>query len=133
MRSVQQVLGGFSDAHRYEDTNAEQLAAHEAEVRSARAVAARRSPYWRELDGPALVWRPAVRAYVHADTDAMYREHPGTVFAPGTSTPVAELADLAYTVGAEGGLRFYERLTSTYTEHLQRQAAKERRRRGARA
>lgn len=129
MSRIRQMLGGFSDEHRVEGTSTEQREVHEADVRAARLAAARRHSLWSELDGPALVWRQGVRAYVHADTDALYRLHPGEVFAPGTANPLAENAGLSFYASAEGEVVFLERLTSpaTYTEHQQRQAEHERR------
>ncbi len=116
---------GFSDEHLVEGTTDAQRRAFEEEVRRARIVAARRQERWTELEEVDLVRRG--RVLVSATTDEMFQSYRGAAFAPGSASIMADHATLYFYV-RDHELVFLERLPRTWTEELERQAARERRR-----
>ena len=99
-------------------------------IRDARVEVARRNSAWTELEEVDLVRRH--RGWlVSAETDELFTLSRGVVFASGSVTVIADQAALYFYVDRAGGdLVFLEKIMSpaTWTEHLEQQAAKERRR-----
>ena len=94
------------------------------QVRPARLEVARRNPKWTELEEVDLV--PRGRGWlVSADTDAIYTPTRGVVFQPHSVNVIADQIELAFYVDREGDIVFLERLPFTWTEHLERRAARE--------
>jgi hypothetical protein len=97
--------------------------AFNAAVRPARLEVARRNAKWTEIANDLV---PRARGWlVSAETDAIYRGHAGVVFAPYSVTVVADQAELYYYVDRDGDLQFLERIPGTWTEHLEKRAARE--------
>jgi Zn-finger nucleic acid-binding protein len=98
--------------------------AYDAAVRPARLRIARGNQRWTEIEND-LVPRNRGRWLVSASTDAIYTPVRGVVFQPDSVNVIAELAPLYYYVDADDELHFFERLPGTWTEHLERLAARE--------
>ena len=94
------------------------------QVRPKRLEVARRNGRWTEIEND-LVPRLGGRWLVSAVTDLIYKRVLGTVFAPHSVTAIADRAELAFYVDRDGDLVFLEQLPGTWTEHLEKQAAKE--------
>jgi hypothetical protein len=98
--------------------------AYDAVVRPARLEVARRNPKWTEIENDLV---PRGRGWlVSAETDAIYTAVRGVVFAPYSVTVIADQAELYYYADRDGDLHFLERLPGTWTEHLEKRAARER-------
>lgn len=91
-------------------------------LRPARLEVARRMPRWMEVEDDFV---PRGRGWlVSASTDAIYTPTRGVVFQPHSITVIADQIELSFTV-VDGVLTFYERLPFTWTEHLEKRAARE--------
>lgn len=97
--------------------------AYDAVVRPARLEVARRNFKWTEIEND-LVPRNRGRFLVSAETDAIYTPVRGVVFAPYSVSVIADQTELYYFVD-DGELHFLERLPGTWTEHLEKHAARE--------
>jgi hypothetical protein len=98
--------------------------AYEEAVRPARLEVARRNSKWTEIENDLV---PRNRGWlVSASTDAICQPVRGVVFQPWTVTVTADQAALFYFVDDDGELHFLERIPGTWTEHLEKQAARER-------
>ncbi len=66
--------------------------------------------------------------------DKIYVPHKGVVWNADTAVPMADAVELAFTVGDNGELRFYERVMrpATWSEYVKRQADKEHQKTAAR-
>lgn len=116
----------FSDTAGVEDALAARRPAIEEEVRQARLVAARRSSMWTEIEDDFV---PRGRGLlVSASTDHVYAPVRGVVFVTASVTIIADQSPLYFVVGDDGELAFYERQPQTWTEMLERQAERDRRR-----
>ena len=97
--------------------------AYAEKIRPERLKIARRNPRWTEIEDDFV---PRGRGYlVSAATDHVYTPMCGVVFQPDSVNVIAEFAPLYFTVDADDELTFYERQPWTWTEHLEKQAAKE--------
>lgn len=95
-----------------------------AAIRVKRLEIARSVSHWTEVDEADLVER---RPYlVSATSDQLYTPHRGIVFAYGSVDLVEQTARLAFFV-REGELVFLEPVGQTYSELLERRAARRRR------
>lgn len=95
-------------------------------MREARIAAARRNPRFTEIPDD-LVTRG--RCLVSAATDEVYLPHRGAVFERSSAGLVADMAELVFTVNAEGELRFLDRRPGTWSDVVERQAKRDRARR----
>ena len=93
-------------------------------VRPARLEVARRNSRWTEIEND-LVPRLGGRWLVSASSDRIYQRVLGTVFLPYSVSAIADRTELAFYVDDDGELVFLEQLLGTWTEHLEKQAAKE--------
>lgn len=94
-------------------------------LRPARLEVARRNSKWTEIDAADLVPRGPRDAWlVSAANDAVYEHYRGVVFAPGSVTMIADRAPVFFSL-VDGELVFYERLPFTWTQHLEKRAARE--------
>jgi hypothetical protein len=59
-------------------------------------------------------------------TDAVYQPCRGVVFQPHTITAIADQAALFFVVDDAGDLQFFERLPGTWSEYVEKRAARER-------
>jgi hypothetical protein len=92
------------------------------QLRPARLEVARRIPKWTEIEND-LVSRG--RGWlVSANDDAVYTPVRGVIFQPYSVNVVADQAELSFYVG-DGELHFLERLPFTWTQHLEKRAARE--------
>jgi Zn-finger nucleic acid-binding protein len=98
--------------------------AYAEKVRPERLKAARRNSRWLEIEND-LVPRLGGRWLVSASSDRIYQRVRGTIFLPHSVTAVADQSELAFYVDEDGDLVFLEQLRGTWTEHLEKQAAKE--------
>ena len=98
--------------------------AYDAAVRPVRLKIARGNHKWREIEND-LVPRNQGRWLVSASTDAIYTPVRGVVFLPDSVNVIAEHAPLHYYVDADDELHFFERLPGTWTQHLEKRAARE--------
>ena len=94
-------------------------------IRAARVEVARRNSKWTEVEESALVSRG--RLLVHADDDTVYKPYRGVVFATGSTTVIPDYTALHFYV-RDGELTFLELEPGTWSEHIAKQAEKERRR-----
>ena len=95
-------------------------------LRPARLEVARRNSRWTEIEND-LVERLGGRWLVSASSDRIYRRLLGPVFVPYSIEAIADRSELAFYVDPDGDLVFLEQLPRSWTEHLEKQAAKERR------
>ena len=67
------------------------------------------------------------RWFVSASTDAIFAPYRGAVWTADSIVPLGDTAELSFVVGEGDQLRFYERVRhpSTWSEYVQRQAAKQ--------
>jgi hypothetical protein len=65
------------------------------------------------------------RWMVSASNDRIYTSVRGTVFAPHSVNAIADRTELAFYVDHDGELHFFEQLPGTWTEHLEKKAARE--------
>ena len=92
-------------------------------LRPARLEAARRNPKWTEIEDDLV---PRARGWlVSAETDAIYTRVRGIVFAPYAVSVISDHAPLAFYADRDGELVFLERIPGTWTEHLEKRAARE--------
>ena len=92
-------------------------------VRPARLEVARRQPKWTEIENDRV---PRGRGWlVSASTDAIYTPTRGVVFAPHSVNVIADRTALSFYVDDQGDLHFLEQLPGTWTEHLEKRAARE--------
>ena len=98
--------------------------AYDEAVRPARLEAARRMPKWTEIESD-LVPRNRGRWLVSASSDHIYQPVSGVVFASYSVTVIADRTALWFYVDDEGELHFFERLPFTWTQHLEKRAARE--------
>ena len=98
--------------------------AYAEKVRPARLEVARRNQFWgdRERSLP----RVGGRWLVSASTDRIYQRVRGTVFAPHSVSAIADRTEMSCYVDEDGELVFLEQLHGTWTEHLEKHAARER-------
>ena len=73
-----------------------------------------------------LVPRLGGRWLVSASTDRIYQRVRGTVFAPHSVSAIADRTEMSYYIDEDGELVFLEQLHGTWTEHLEKHAARER-------
>ena len=92
------------------------------QLRPARLDAARRNPKWTEVEDDFV---SRGRWFVSASTDHIYMPARGVVFAAYSVTVIADQAELSFFVDDDGDLRFFERVPGTWTEHLEKRAARE--------
>ena len=98
---------------------------YDAAVRPARLKIARGNLKWTEIEND-LVPRNQGHWLVSASTDAIYTPVRGVVFQPDSVNLIAEYAPLHYFVDDDDDeLHFFERLPGTWTEHLEKRAARE--------
>ena len=73
--------------------------------------------------------------FVSATTDELFQPYRGVAFDPQSAWPMSDNIDLRYFVGQDGEIVFFEKVSNpaTYTEFLERQAAKEARKAAPRA
>lgn len=92
----------------------------EEEIRAARVRFARGNQNWEELERPHLVRRGPW--LVHEPSDRLFVVYRGTVFS--RSANFAEATTLAFTVGPDDTLTFFERVRhpATWSEVVERQA-----------
>jgi hypothetical protein len=96
-------------------------------VRPARLDVARQNPKWTELQEVDLV--PRGRGYlVSAVSDRIYQRVQGVVFASYSVNVIADQTELSFYVDRDGELHFLEQIPGTWTQHLEKQAARQRRR-----
>jgi hypothetical protein len=119
------VLGGPSTL---EEKEAAERATIEAQLRQARLEVARRTSRWTEIQDDFVPRGRNGYWLVSAASDHVYTRVRGTVFPAWSAAPMADVSGLYFTVDANGELTFYERQPWTWSEHVARQAAKERRR-----
>ena len=108
-----------------EEVDARVRAAHDEKLRPARIEAARRISGWHEIVDDLV---PRHRDWlVSASSDRIYIRHQGVVWAGDTAIPQVDNEELAYTVGDDRELHFYQRIRhpSAWSEHIRRQTAKE--------
>ena len=98
-----------------------------AVLRPRRLEVARRNSVWTEIEND-LVPRNRGLWLVSASTDAIYTPTRGVVFQSHSISVIADRTPLSFYVDPDGDLVFLEQLPGTWTQHLERQAAKERRR-----
>jgi hypothetical protein len=120
MTLIERLKGG---PRTLEDAEDAERAVVEKQVREARLQYARGCRRWQEI-GDDLVPRAGGRLFVGAATDRVYRAYPGTVFAPHSADAIADQSALSYVVTSSGGLVFYEEQRETWTEQLERRAAR---------
>ena len=108
------------------EVNARLRVAHDKKLRPKRLEAARKVHGWREIEAD-LVPRLGGRWLVSAGSDRIYIPHRGVVWDADSAVPMADAVELSFTVGDNGELSFYERITQppTWSEYVQRQAQKE--------
>lgn len=111
-----------------EDHEAADKAALAEQIRQARLAVARRTSRWTEIEDDFVPRGRKGYWLVSASTDHVYTRVRGTVFPTGSAAPLADVSALYFTVDANGELAFYEREPWTWSEHIAKQAAKERRR-----
>ena len=107
-----------------DEVTAKKRRAHAERVRPERLKAARRNPRWTEIEND-LVERLGGRWLVSASSDQIFQPVRGTVFLPDSVTAVADRSELAFYVNADGDLVFFEQLPGTWTQHLEKKAARE--------
>ena len=98
--------------------------ANEEKARPARLKIARSNPRWAEIEND-LVGRLGGRWLVSASSDRIYQPVRGAVFLPHSVTAVADQAPLFFHVDDQDELHFFERLPLTWTQHLEKRAARE--------
>lgn len=97
--------------------------AYEAAVRPKRLALARRHPRWREIEDDLV---PRGRGWlVSAGSDVIYTRFLGAVFAPHSINVIADETELYFVVDADNQLHFFERVGGSWTEHLEKRAARE--------
>jgi hypothetical protein len=110
-----------------DEVRAKKSAALAAVLKPARLEVARRNSKWTEFEEVDLVARgPRNQWFVSATTDEVFEPHRGAVFQSGSTSVIADQADLAFYLDPNGELVFLERIPGTWTEHLEKQAARER-------
>jgi hypothetical protein len=98
--------------------------AYAEKVRPARLEVARRNQFWTEIEND-LVPRLGGRWLVSASSDRIYQLVRGTVFLPYSVTEVADRTELSFYVDDDGDVVFLEQLPGTWTQHLEKKAARE--------
>jgi hypothetical protein len=111
-----------------QDAEDAERAVVEEQVRQARLEQARRSSRWTEIEADLVPRGRKGYWLVSASSDRVYTRVRGAVFQPGLATAIADFAPLYFTVDADGNLTFYERQPWTWTEQLEKQTERERRR-----
>jgi hypothetical protein len=97
--------------------------AFDAAARPARLETARRNAKWTEIENDLV---PRGRGWlVSASTDAIYTPTRGVVFAAHSINVIADKTTLWFYVDDGGDLVFLEQIPGTWTEHLEKQAARE--------
>lgn len=97
--------------------------AYDAVVRPARLEVARRNSKWTEIENDLV---PRGRGWlVSAETDLIYQPVRGVVFARYSVNVIADQTELSFYVDRDGDLVFLERIRGTWTEHLEKHAARE--------
>ena len=90
------------------------------QIREARVTVARRCSSWTEAADDFV---PRGRGLlVSAETDHVYTPARGVIFQTGSATIVADQAPYHFVVDDDGGLRFFERQSRTWTEQLEGRA-----------
>jgi hypothetical protein len=107
-----------------DEVAAKERKAYAENVRPERLKAARRNSRWTEIEND-LVPRLGGRWLVSASTDAVYTPVRGAVFLSYLADVVADQAPLHYFVDGDDELHFFERLPETWTQHLEKKAARD--------
>ena len=107
-----------------EEVDARVRAAHDAKLRPKRLEEARRVRAWREIEDD-LVERQGGTVLVSASSDAIFRRFRGTTWVADSAVVMNDQVELAFTVGDNGELSFFEQLPGTWTQHIERKAERE--------
>ena len=106
-----------------DEVMAKKRKAYAERVRPERLKVARQNPRWTEIDND-LVGRLGGRWMVSVSSDRAYQPVRGAVFLPHSVTAVADQAPLFFYVDDQDELHFFERLPLTWTQHLEKKAAR---------
>ena len=92
-------------------------------LRPKRLEIARSNPKWTEVEDDFV---PRGRGWlVSAGTDLVYQPARGVIFASHSTNVIADQTELSFYVDDHGDLQFLERLPGTWTQHLEKRAARE--------
>lgn len=96
----------------------------DAELREARVRAARQNSRWEEIEDDLVERGYKGTLLVSAETDRVYRLHPGAVFQPGSADIIATMSPLQFFVDREGNPQCLERLPESWSNMVARQASR---------